>query len=243
MMKFGVQMYSLRDMCGTLSGTEKAFEEVAKMGAKVAEIVYNDNISAKDYARIAKDNGIEICSTHASLDRILNDTERLINEHLEFGCKIMGIGGMHARTNAKVKKFCAGYTAASMIAERYGVSLAYHNHAHEFKKLLFKGRILDEIFDNTPDNVKLCLDIAWAKKGGASAEEYLKKYGGRVAIIHLKDYSVKKRKPVPLGEGDVGVKDVIMLSEQKGVRYAVMEEESRDNPLKLLQDGMAYIKS
>lgn len=240
-MKIGVQMYSLRDMCNSLEGTEKAFFEIAKMGAEVAEICYGDNISARKYSEIAKKNNIEICSTHSSLDRILNDTERLINEHLEFGCKIIGIGGTWKRTYYSLKKFCDNYSKAAETALKYGVSLAYHNHSHEFKKLMFKGRILDVILENTPSNVKLCLDIAWAKKGGASAEEYLNKCGDRVAIIHLKDYSLSERKAVILGTGDVGVRDVMKLAESKGVQYAVIEEESADNPLKLLQDGMKYI--
>lgn len=241
-MKYGIQTYSLGGLMDNYDSASKALTQVASMGAEVIEICYNDKITAKQYIDISTNTGLTICSTHSSLNRILNDTERLIDEHLSFGCKIIGIGGKLLKSKFGTRRFCAKFEKASQIAEKYGVALHYHNHAHELKMLKNGNRILDEIMLNTSHNVKLCLDIAWTKKGGANSIDYFEKYRDRVAVIHLKDYSVAMKDTTDLGDGDAMVLECIAKGIEVGSLYGIIEEE-RGNALINIAKSFEYLKT
>jgi len=211
---------------------EKCFEKLKASGQDVSEIVYNDGISAKQWAEISRNTGIEIVASHTSFERIATDIERLSDEHLEFGAKIIGIGRMpmkygFPRTKGNILKFADVYNKAAEKIKSKGCKLAFHNHASDVKKVWFgKDKLLSIILDNTVPEVEACLDVCWAHVGGAPAEEWLNKYGSRISILHLKDWSGSST--AVLGKGIINMPALIDLGIKVGTKYAVLEEETRE---------------
>lgn len=68
----------------------------------------------------------------------------------------------------------------------YGLKLYYHNHTHEWRQ--DQGEYLVEtLLKNTdPNYVCLQMDAGWAACAGTDPVEFVKKYPGRVELMHVK---------------------------------------------------------
>ena len=76
---------------------------------------------------------------------------------------------------------------AGELCKKAGMRMAYHNHAYEFGgKPGF--RPIDIFFDRLdPKLVSMELDVFWLSVASQDPVESLKKWKGRVALLHLKD--------------------------------------------------------
>lgn len=246
-MKYGIQVGSFSPLNNKKDTLEKCLADFKAIGGEVAELCYwGQPITPKEYAEIAKNTGIEIVSSHANIDRILRDTEKLIEEHLTFGCKLICTGtipvkksflGLKYKDN--VKKFCEDYTKAAAIGKKYGVTLSFHNHKHDGYKRQLETSLIEYILDNT-QNVDICFDICWAHAAGIDAAAILNKYKQRISVMHLKDYNGAKC--CLLGTGKVDVKGLMALGKKTGVQYEILEEETPGvNKPEAIKKSMEYI--
>ena len=224
-----LELYSIRDDCkrdwpGSLA-------QVAQMGYEGVEFAGYYDYSATDLRKILDDNGLECCSVHIRMNTLLGDE---LPRTVEFN-KILGNTRLTVASLPRAKTAKPWYAAArrfSEIAERlkpYGMRVGFHNHPHEFQPV--EGQIPWEIvFDNTTEDVIMQLDTGSVARAGADPAEYLKKYPGRAATMHLKDYSPTNSKAL-LGEGIVNFKEVFELAETiGGIEWYIIEQESYPYP-------------
>lgn len=246
-MKIGVQIYSLRSLIHNANDLESIFRFLHLNGAEAVEMVDFDFVDVKLLDRLSREYSIEIGSTHSNYKRLTEDTDRLIQEHLQYGCHNVGLGSMpisefNVLRKDSILKFCDKLKYAANIAAKYNVNIDYHNHAFEFK-MIGGERILDIILNNTPSHVKLCFDMYWAKVGGSSVEEYLVNHADRINVVHFKDY--KKRligsKYTTVGEGSLDIKGIYKLAESKGVSFGYIEHDSPKDPKEVISNGLKYL--
>ena len=92
-MKVGLNLFSIRN----LIKTEEDFLDTAK---KLSEMGYaylqysGAPFEPERIARVSKATGLPVYLTHVPMDRIISDTEKLMDEHELFGCKNIGLGMM-----------------------------------------------------------------------------------------------------------------------------------------------------
>ncbi len=131
---------------------EIGYQNVQLSGHKVTD--------AEVIRDISRETGMEIVVTHYPPERILNETEALIEEHKIFGCPVIGIGAMpkEYRDGAEgVQRFIKDFTPAV------------------------------EKIEACP-NWLFTADVYWFEKGDCDAETYLRKIGAdRLVNVHFKD--------------------------------------------------------
>lgn len=118
-----------------------------------------------------------------------------------------------------------------------GLTLCWHNHDKEFI-VMEEGLPFDYLMANTDKNLVKCeMDIYWVSKGGANPLDVLKKYAGRILILHIKDMALGDAKDFECpGSGIIDFPSIFKeATEQKIAHYFV----ERDNVV----DGMACLKS
>lgn len=128
----------------------------------------------------------------------------------------------YASTVETAKKLDA---LAAKVKER-GFNLIYHNHWMEFSDV-FEGKcIMDILLENT----KLLgfeLDLGWAYTGGLrDIPSYIKKMGGRLKIVHIKDVKDLEKSPVEIGTGLLDMKACMDAARDAGVLYGIVEQDS-----------------
>ena len=101
--------------------------------------------------------------------------------------------------------------AAAKVAAEHGVGVGYHNHWWELESRS-DGRHAFEVFAEQLDpELVLEVDTYWATAGGADAPDLLRRLGGRVRAIHVKDggLATDGSGQVPAGQGRVPVAAVL----------------------------------
>ena len=93
-MKLGAQFFTLREKNKTPEGLYNSFKKVKEIGYQVVQMSAICQIEAERLRSFSDEFELPITVTHSPLDRILNDTDALINEHKIYGCPVIGLGMM-----------------------------------------------------------------------------------------------------------------------------------------------------
>jgi len=123
------------------------------------------------------------------------------------------------------------------LCKQRGLGLCWHNHDKEF--IPFNGELpFDFLMNNTdPSTVKCEMDIYWVKKGGGDPLAILKKYSGRISILHVKDMAPGSAQDFECpGNGIIDFSAIFSESVLQGIEHYMVE---RDN----VPDGMACLQS
>ena len=117
------------------------------------------------------------------------------------------------------------------------ITLCWHNHNKEFVAME-EGLPFDFLMEHTdPALVKCEMDIYWVKKGGGDPLALLKKYPGRIAILHVKDMAPGSAQDFECpGSGIIDFPALFREAQDQGIAHYMVE---RDN----VQDGMACLQS
>lgn len=136
-------------------------------------------------------------SAHCSGDELLSGLDATIDAarqaHLEFlVCAfppipgsfrqaILGIGVDDWKANAAL------FNRIGAAARGAGLRFAYHNHNLEFRRYGDTTGYDILLAETDPELVKLELDCGWMASAGLDPVDYLRRYPGRYAMLHLKD--------------------------------------------------------
>ncbi len=254
MKEFGLQIYSIRASFTNAEDTRTAFRKMKEMGYSHAQTAGTyDYITAEEFAKIAKEEGIYFCGTHYNWDKIRFDVPGTIAYHKALGTTNIGIGGMPISARESIealKAFIKEFNDIAAVYAKDGFKLTYHNHSFEFKKLEDGKTIFDYLIDGLdPKNTSFVLDTYWCQHGGIDVRAMIERLAGRIDILHLKDmescheYSFdtivvnENGKPeiktqslaapaiIEVGAGNINFKDIIPLAEKCGVKYFVVEDD------------------
>jgi len=109
-----------------------------------------------------------------------------------------------------------------------GIALAYHNHNFEFAKTGGKTW-LELIYDNTdPKNLQAEIDTYWVQAGGGDPAEWIRKYAGRLSVLHAKDMVIgpdNEQRFAEIGEGNLNWPAILSAADDAGVEWYCVEED------------------
>ena len=217
-LKLGAQLYTLREYTKTEEDFAGTIKKVADIGYKYVQVSgIGAGISAEFIKKVTEDNGVKVILTHTSLDRIKNETEKVIEEHNIFNCPGVGVGGFGGDRSADgFKKFAEDIAPAAAKIKAAGKLFLYHNHKFEFER--FNGKTgMDIIIDNSDkDAVKFTFDTYWAQAGGIDPVQFIEDYKDNIFATHLKDMTVRNDKIETVINGKVtrtAISDNIYMTE------------------------------
>ena len=170
------------------------------------------------------------CAAHVGLDRLTADLEAVAGECKDWGCEYVVVPSVPDADRSR-EGFSRFATEAGGLAQRlksYGLRLAYHNHAYELERFGVKTG-LEVIFDSSPQTLQAELDTYWLQFGGVNPATWIRRLGGRVPLVHLKDMAVDRGNPVDaeVGEGNLDWMDILRACRDAGTEWLVVEQ---DNP-------------
>lgn len=232
--KIGVQLYTLRDHIQNYEDTDKTLSYLKNdLGVDVVQISAIGDFPAQQQAELVKKYDLDVCVTHKPWQRIINDLDNLIDEHIMLGCDQIGLGcmpGEYIKDLASVREFVRLANEAGKKMKEKGLTFAYHNHALEFARLEDGRTIMDVLIEETDPEVFFFIpDTYWIHMGGENEAEYLKKLKGRVKVCHFKDWMVKLGENVgsitELGCGNLDLDACYNACREIGVSYIVYEQD------------------
>ncbi len=231
-MKLGAQLYSVADRVKTPEDLRATLIALKKQGYVNAQFSGVPDMGAEVWAEISKETGMPIVCTHMPYDRIIGDTDALIEEHKTYGCTVIGLGGMpgeYRGTKEGLEKFLAEMEEPVKKINAAGMHFSYHNHWFEFEPFSdAKGCAYDIMLERCKDWFFL-IDVAWAQFAKCSAAEYIRKIGkDRIMNVHFKDYTNPDEwnSLVPCGGGLVPFEEIIEACLEMGVENALVEQDT-----------------
>lgn len=183
-----LQLYSVRtDMEADFEGTLKKVKELGYDGVEFAGLYGK---SAAEVKKLCKEIGLVPISAHVPYSELLKG-EETFKAYAEIGCKyivIPWIGAEYLAGGEKNAEFIENVKKFGELANANGMKLCYHNHDFEFQKVDGEYK-LDRLYsDVSADLLFTQLDTCWVNVGGENPSDYIRKYNGRIEIIHLKDF-------------------------------------------------------
>ena len=186
----GLQLYSVRgDMEQDFKGTLQKVKDMGYDGVEFAGLFGNSPEQVKAWC---EEIGLNPISAHVPLADMLADIDKVIADYKAIGCEYIVVPYVTEERRPGGELFLQMVEEIRSIGEKCkaaGLTLLYHNHDFEFKKLESGEYGLDYLYANVPaDLLQTELDQCWVKYSGVDPVEYLKKYTGRAPVVHLKDY-------------------------------------------------------
>ena len=270
----GIQMSTIKDKIEELGayGTLKACAELGYHCVEVSQIPMTPE-NVEGMRKASEEFGVKIAACSAALESmvpgmpgeyLVSDFDKIVADCKALNCDMLRIGMLPMTCMGSREKAIEFVKRADEMAARlkeHGIDLYYHNHHVEFVK--YDGEYLLDIIKNTTKHMGFELDIHWIQRGGENPVEFIKKYAGRIRLLHLKDYRIGEVKMpegefnlekfmsafnnivefAEVGEGSLPVKECIEAGLEGGSEYFLIEQDAtygRDafESLKISRDNL-----
>ena len=268
--KVGIQLYSLRDAME--KDMDSTLKTVKEMGYDYVEFAGYFGKSAEEVKAILDKYGLEAVSVHQAIGLFEEEGQKAVDYIKTLGVKYCAIPWYN------VDEFISNWDATmdkfknvSKLLGDNDIKLMYHNHDFELNKI--NGEyILDRLYATLPEDVIMPqLDTCWVHYAGVNPSEYIRKYSGRIEVLHLKDFVCEKLgggpvyalidedgnemdkgnkedngfKLVPVGSGIQDWTSILAAAEDAGVEYVIVEQdESKDrDPLDAAKMSREYLRT
>jgi len=236
--EIGLQLYSLRrqfakDVPGTL-------EKVKAMGIKEIEMGNTYGLSFPEFMKLLAKNGLTVVSFGADFETLSQFPQAVADEARSYGAKFVACAWLPHQgdkfTTDDADKAASVLNAAGKVLARNGLLLCYHPHGYEFQPQ-GTGTVFQYLIDKLDTRyVYLEMDVYWIKQAGQDPLAFLRKYGNRIILLHLKDRKrgtanssngqADEETNVVLGTGDVGIAEIMQEAKALGIQHAFIEDES-----------------
>ncbi|MDO3409505.1 sugar phosphate isomerase/epimerase [Saccharibacillus sp. CPCC 101409] len=245
MAKVGLQLYTVReemekDFRGTL-------EKVAGLGYKGVEFHTFFGRPAEEVKSLLDELGLKALGTHTGYKQLLEHLDEEIAYNKQIGNDKLIVPYMQEEDRNWEEVF-ANLQELGRRAREQGAVLLYHNHDFEMTEQVDGKPVFDAMYDAVPaEDLQVEMDTCWVYYGGYDPVEYIRKYTGRLPIIHLKDMTRDadgKAITAELGVGEVDLKAIADAAVEAGVEWIVVEQDycAGGKPLESIATSMQWIE-
>lgn len=248
--QIAVQLYTLRDFTQTPADFAATMSRIREIGFHAVELAGTAGLTPTEAAKIVRDTGLQICSSHESPGMILESPQEVVHRLGEFGIThavYAWPADIDFSNTKQVDDLIAGLNSSGAVLRRAGMTLCYHNHALEYFQR--DGRtVLDDIFARTsPEHLQAELDIHWVQAGGGNPAEACRRLAGRLPLLHVKDYTVTaqgERQFAEVGSGNLNIPEILASAEAAGCQWFIVEQDTcPSDPFECIAHSLDYLKT
>jgi sugar phosphate isomerase/epimerase len=226
-----LQCYTLRDHCKTAADFAASMKKTRAIGYPAVQISGIGPIPPEQVRRICEGEGLAICATHEPGKTIVEEPRAVVDRLATLGCRHTAYPYPHVTfaTEDDVKRLAAGLNQAGAVLKQANMTLSYHNHAIEFRRIGTKT-ILEILYAETdPDLVQGEIDTYWVQTGGADPVDWCRRLRGRLPLLHMKDYAIdaeNRPQMAPVGGGNLNFPSIVRAAEESGSEWFIVEQDS-----------------
>lgn len=243
-MKTGIQVSSFKPVLTTEAEVKTAFEKMKEMGCEWVQLQWIDPaVSIEFIAQCLKETGIRSVSVQDFYEVIRQNKQYYINLNAQTGGTWMCVSRVPDRlkTRAGLDDYVAELRAFQQELDDYGQKLCFHAVGKDFAPIDGIDPVA-YLLDAMPE-LAICVDFYNIRKAGHDAVPYLKRYAGRVCMVHFKDSAVMEGEEhlVPAGQGDTDWSGVVAACAETGVEYGFVEQERwLKDPFECMQEALDW---
>ena len=246
--RVGIQLYSLRD--DARRDLERTLVDIAAIGYRDVELLGSFNNFDMPPARLRQildRNGLRAPSTHVS-GNALDDLERQVEEAQTLGHQYIIVASLPIegqRTLDDYRRWADRLNESGQRALRRGVRLGFHNHANDLAPI--EGMVpYDLLIERTdPSVVRHQLDTGNLAMAGRDPLEYMRRFGDRYWLFHIKDVPrLGATSDTELGKGVIDFRRLLASIDDIDEKLLFVEQETYPGtPLESMRRDYAYIST
>lgn len=233
-MKFGYQLSSIAPYLQTESDLRAALEKIAGIGFEWVQLqgaAYS--IPDLSIQKAMEDTGLRCIALQEDFPLDFDgEPDRAIRRAAACGCRYLTFAAWPGRFDSieDIQRFAEKASHVCDKAASEGIILSFHPIGPDFK-LLDGVPVYEKLLSFLPEKAQLTFCVSSCFGTGTDPYEVLKKYSGRVDLVHFKE---RKSLPdgrtqlAPLGEGGTDWPSIASACRQAGVKYVFAEQEQWD---------------
>lgn len=246
--RIGVQLYSLRD--DARRNLEQTLTDIAAAGYHEVELLgsmTNFGMPAKQLRGALDRVGLAAPSTHVG-GNALDELTRQLDEAQTLGHRYIIVASLPIAgtpTLDDYRRWADRLNEAGRITRERGVWIGFHNHANDF--VTIEGQVAYDVLARRtdPSVVRLQLDTGNVAMSGRDPIEYMRRFGDRYWLFHIKD--VPRLGPTDdteLGKGVIDFPRLIGMIENIADKHLFVEQETYPGaPLDSIRRDFTYMAS
>lgn len=204
--------------------------------------------SPKEFLTFCKEIGIKPIASGSSLEPMMKDPQKFFDDQNELGMKYIvcywpWMGGPPFKLD-QCKKSVEMLNELGAKAKTNGLQLLWHNHDNEFHEME-DGLPFDYLMNHTDPKLVQCeLDIYWVKKGGGDPLEFLKKYKGRIPVLHVKDMAAGPEQDfICPGRGIIDFAPIFAEARKQKIEHYFVERDNEPDGIGCLRSSAEFLRN
>jgi sugar phosphate isomerase/epimerase len=223
-MAIGLQLYSLKDEAK--ENFDRVLALTAQAGYGMVEFAGYFGNTSEQMNRLLKQHNLKAVSAHAGFQRLSEALDEELDYAKQVGFKLIVCPYSPCETKERTIEDARMVEAWAQKAAKQGVTIGYHNHAHEFVNQ-FDGQYAMDLLLETAPTVKFQPDVFWIAAAGVDPAAYMAPLvkAGRICAVHAKELAKEGQDNVYIGQGKIDFFTIARLCPPSIYPWIVEQEE------------------
>jgi len=239
-MKIGIQVSSLKPLLQTPQQVAAAFARMKQIGCGVVQLQWiHPSVPLEVIAKACE--GMESVGTQDFYDLVGENFEYYVNLNRLTKGKWLCVSRIPDRLKSeeKLPLYVEELRQMQKKLDAFGQKLCFHPVSADYQAIPSMDAV-SWLLENMPE-LEICLDLSHLNKNCADMPGFIRKYAGRICMVHFKDGIGDTL--VPAGQGDTRWDGVVAACLEAGVPYGFAEQERwESDPYDCLKEAMDWIE-
>jgi sugar phosphate isomerase/epimerase len=241
-MKTGIQVSSLKPLLKTPEQVREACFRMADLGCRTVQLQWVDpTVPVSDIAGALAESGMVSVS--------VQDFYQLVCENLEYYVNLNTATGGTWLTVSRIPERCKSISGLDQFARELeqlqenltplGQRVCLHPVTADFTAVPGMNAV-EYLLEKLPW-LELCLDLFHLDRNCADMPAFIRRYAGRIPMVHFKDHRAGIL--VTAGSGEVNWTGVVRACLDAGVEYGFVEQETwEEDPYICLGRALSWLR-
>ena len=239
-MKIGIQVSSLKPLLLTEQQVDSAFARMRELGCGAVQLQWIDpNVPLEAVAKACE--GMESLGTQDFYDLVCRDFEYYVNLNRLIKGKYLCVSRIPDRLKSeeKLPLYIEELRQMQKKLDAFDQKICFHPVSADYRAVPGMD-VVGWLLDNMPE-LELCLDLYHLNKNCADMPGFIRRYAGRIPMVHFKDGIGDTL--VPAGQGDTRWDGVVRACLDADVGCGLAEQEAWEgDPFECLKQAMDWIE-
>ena len=236
MTTLALQTFTIRRDMKTAAAIDRSFRRLALLGLRAVELAYIrwQPAIVEAVSAASQYHGIQVGSSQITFALLDKRREQMLEFHQQLGCDTTAVSVLPLAAvlggRDRLLRFAEQLDALGAWYRERGLTLCFHHHDFEFRRYGEQTGFELLMAHTDPDNVALEMDTYWAQRGGQSPAQLVRRMAGRVRVLHLRDYGLRRgllgmrSADAALGQGNLDIADIVEACREQGVDFMAIEQ-------------------
>lgn len=246
-MELGFQVSSLKPCLTSKEEVFSSFEKLHQIGYRAVQIQWiSPQVPDEAVAEALDRFSLSCIAVQDFYTEVLSNLERYRTQNRLWKSRYMTVSRIPQEyfSAEGLPKFAHELRRLAELFGQDGVTLSFHPVSGDYAPIDGQCAV-DKLMDLLPSEIQLTLCLYHTIHGGQDPCDFLRRYSGRVDLVHFKNSAVfpdGEEFLVPVGQGNIDWPPILRACWETGVKWGFAEQERwRKDPFVCAEESYRYL--